>query len=117
MKKLGSNAFCNCKNLKTVVLGKNVATIEDKAFYKCGKLSELIIPSKINKIGKQAFFKCKKLKRITIKTSKLTSKRVGKNAFKGIHSKATIKVPKKKMKAYKKLLKARGIGSKVIVKK
>ncbi len=117
VKKIGDNAFYNCKRLKSVSLGKNVTVIGDKAFYKCNKLSKLVIPSKVNTIGKQAFYKCKSLKSITIKTSKLTSKKVGKNAFKGIHSKAVIKVPKKKVTTYKKLLKAKGIGSKVRVKK
>lgn len=117
VKSIGANAFYNCKSLTNVTLGNNIATIGDKAFYQCNKLKKLVIPSKVNKIGKQAFYKCKNLKSITIKTSKLTNKKVGKNAFKGIHSKAVIKVPKKKLTTYKKLLKAKGIGSKVRVKK
>lgn len=54
---------------------------------------------------------------ITIKTTKLTSSKVGRKAFKGIYSKATIKVPKSKVSAYKKLLKAKGCGSKVTISK
>jgi hypothetical protein len=42
---------------------------------------------------------------------------VGSKAFKGINAKATIKVPKAKLKAYKTILKSRGIGSKVKIKK
>lgn len=67
-------------------------------------------------IAQKAFNKCKNLKKITIKTTKLTKKSVGKQAFKGIHKKATIKVPKAKQKAYKKILKARGAGKKVKIK-
>ena len=48
---------------------------------------------------------------------KVTSKNVGSKAFKGIHAKATIKVPKSKLKNYKKLLKARGVGKKAKIKK
>lgn len=45
-------------------------------------------------------------------------KSVGKNAFKGIKANAKIKVPSKKLKAYKKILKNKGQGNKVkIVKK
>ncbi len=114
---IGKNAFLGCAKLKTVTLGNNVTTIADKAFYNCTKLKAIIIPAKVTLIGKQAFGKCKNLKTITIKTSKLTDKKIGAKAFKGIHSKATIKVPKKKVDTYKKLLKKKGIGSKVQVKK
>ena len=72
----------------------------------------MVIPSSIEKIGKQAFYGCKNLKNITIKTTKLTKKRVGSKAFFGIHAKAVIKVPKKKLSAYRKMLKARGVTKK-----
>lgn len=113
---IGNKAFYNCKKLKTLEIGKNVKIIGDKAFYQCIKLKKVEIPSKVSKIGRQAFYGCKKLKSITIKTKKLTNKNVGKKAFKGISTKATIQVPKKKVKAYKTLLKAKGIGNKVKVK-
>ncbi|MBO5088175.1 MAG: Ig-like domain-containing protein [Lachnospiraceae bacterium] len=117
VKTIGVNAFYDCKKLQTVNMGKNVTTICDQAFYKCGKLSKIVISPKVNSIGKQAFYKCKCLKSITIKTTKLTKKRIGKSAFKGIHSKATIKVPKKKLSSYKKILPSKGIGKKVKIKK
>ena len=44
--------------------------------------------------------------------TKLTKKRVGSKAFSGIHAKAVIKVPKKKLSAYRKMLKARGAAKK-----
>ena len=96
---IGANAFYGCKKLTTVTIGKNVTKIGDKAFYKCTKLKKITIPSNVSSIGKQAFYGCGKLKTITIKTTKLTTKKVGSNAFKGIYSKATIKVPKKKLSA------------------
>ena len=117
VKTIGVNAFSGCGKLKTVNMGANVTTIGDKAFYKCTALTKITIPAKVSKIGKQAFYGCKKLKTITIKTTKLTSKKVGSKAFKGIHAKATIKVPKKKLTSYKKILKAKGVGSKVKIKK
>ena len=117
VKVIGENAFMGCSNLQSVTIGKNVTTIKARAFYKCTKLTKITIPSKVNKIGKQEFYGCKKLKTITIKTTKLSSKNVGSKAFKGIHSKATIKVPKKKLSAYKKMLKSKGVGSKAKIKK
>ena len=93
-----------------------VTSIATKAFKGDPKIKAVVIPSTVRKIGKEAFAKCKNLKKITIKTAYLSSKKVGANAFKGIHAKATIKVPKKQKKAYQKLLKARGVGKKVTVK-
>lgn len=115
VKTIGTGAFYGCSRLTTVTMGANVTTIKDKAFYKCSSLIRITIPAKVSNIGKQAFYNCKNLKKITIKTSKLSSKRVGSKAFKGIHSKAVIKVPKKKYKSYQTLLRARGIGRKVKV--
>jgi len=80
---IAAGAFKNCKKLKSVTIGKNVKSIGAKAFYKCSSL-----------------------KKITIKSTSL--KKVGKAAFKGINAKAKIKVPAKKLKAYKKVLKGKG---------
>ncbi len=67
----------------------------------------------MSSIGGNAFYGCKNLKKITVKTSALTAKKTGKKVFKGIYSRAVIKVPKKKSAAYKKIFKKSGIGSKV----
>ena len=93
-----------------------VTSIAAKAFKGDTKIKTVVIPSTVRKIGKEAFAKCKNLKKITIKTAYLSSKKVGANAFKGIHAKATIKVPKKQKKAYQKLLKTKGVGKKAIIK-
>jgi arabinoxylan arabinofuranohydrolase len=88
---IAANAFKNCKKLKSVTIGKNVKSIGAKAFYKCSSL-----------------------KKITIKSTSL--KKVGKAAFKGINAKAKIKVPAKKLKAYKKVLKGKGQKKSVKIK-
>ena len=100
-----------------MTVGSNVTVIGDKAFYKCSRLANVTIPAKVKKIGKSAFYGCKRLKTIAIKSQKLTSKNVGSNAFKGIYAKATVKAPKSKLSAYKKMLRAKGIGAKVKVKR
>lgn len=89
-----------------------VTEIAANAFKKNKKIRKVVIPSSIEKIGKKAFYGCKNLKNITFKTTKLTKKRVGSKAFSGIHAKAAIKVPKKKLSAYRKMLKARGVAKK-----
>lgn len=54
---------------------------------------------------------------LEIKTKKLTKKTVAKKTFKSIRKKTVIKVPKSKYKAYKKVLRARGLNKKVKIKK
>lgn len=137
---ISANAFANCKQLKTVKIGKNVTKVGKNAFSGCTKLSKVTLPSKltviesgafancrslksitipasVKKIGSKVFYKCKKLKKITIKTTKLKSSTVGNKAFSGVHQKAKVKVPKKKFKAYKKFLKKKGLPKKATIKK
>ena len=78
-----------------------VVTIKKKALYKGTKLKKLTIGKNVQTIEDNAFNGCKNLKSITIKSTVL--KKVGKNAIKGIHKKAVIKVQKKQYKKYKKL--------------
>ena len=120
-------AFAGIKSTKTtkVVIPKTVkiggktfkvTSIAKKALYNKSKVKSVTIGANVKTIGASAFQNCKKLSTITIKTTKLKS--AGKNTFKGIKANAKIKVPSKKLKAYKKLLKSKGQGSKVkIVKK
>ncbi len=88
------NVFANNKKLKTVTIGKNVTAIGAKAFYGCKNIKTLIIKSK-----------------------KLTTKKIGSKAFSKTSKKMTVKVPKNKFKAYKKMLIKRGVNKKVKFKK
>lgn len=114
---ISANACKNNKKITKVVIGSNVKTIGKNAFYKCTKLKTVTIGRNVKTIGKNAFYGCKKLNNIKILTKKLTKSSVGKNAFKGIYSKAKIQVPASKWKSYKTLLKARGVSGKASIKK
>ena len=111
------------KNIKipaTVVINQQVykvTSISRNAFKGNKKLKAVTIGKNIKKIGANAFSGCKKLKNIKITSTQLTKKSVGKNAFKGIDKKAVIKVPKKKLKAYKNILKGKGQAKSVKIKK
>ncbi len=139
VKTIGKNAFNGCKKLKTVKGGRKVETIKDSAFSGCVKLAALpaftklktiganafkgcraltkvTIGASVKSIGKNAFNGCVALKTITIKSTLLTKNNVKSGAFKGIHAKATVKCPKKQLKAYKKFLPDRGVPKTATIK-
>lgn len=94
-----------------------VTSIKANAFKGNKKIKKITIGKNIKKIGKGAFKNCKNLKKIVIKSKKLVSKNIGKNIFKGISKNAVIKVPKGKVKAYKKfIIKKGGAGKNIKVK-
>ena len=89
---IGTSAMSGAKKLTTVKIGANIMTVGAKAF--CG---------------------CSKLSNVTIFSTKLTTAKTGANAFKGIRSNCRFKVPASRVSAYKKLLRAKGAGPKIIV--
>ena len=93
-----------------------VTEISTNAFKNNRKLKKVVIGQNIVKIGKNAFYGCQKLTSITIKSSRLTLKNIGKNAFKNTSPKATVKVPKKQKALYNQILKKRGLNKKAKVK-
>ena len=93
-----------------------VISIAPKAFKNNKKLKKITIGRNIIKIGKQAFYGCINLKKIKINTSLLTKKSVGAKAFYKTSAKAKVKVPKSKLKAYKKFLNKKGISKKAVIK-
>ena len=83
-----------------------VTAIRAKAFYNNRNIKKVTIGNNVRTIGKHAFRNCRNLRTINIKSKVL--KKAGAACFKGIHKKAVIKVPAKKLKAYKKLLRGKG---------
>lgn len=94
---INANVFKGCTRLKSVVIGKNVTTIEKKAFYGCKKLSK-----------------------VTFKGTAVKTVKSG--AFKKTSAKMTVKVPKalkknkKTLTAFKKKLTKSGMSKKLVVK-
>jgi hypothetical protein len=94
-----------------------VTSISNGAFKKNTKLVTVTVGANVKTIGKDAFNGCKKLKKLTIQSKVVT--KVNKNAFKNIHKKATIKLPKmssKKLKKYKKKFTGKGQAKSVKIK-
>lgn len=89
-----------------------VTEISKKAFKDNKKLRKVTIGSHVEKIGKKAFYGDRNLKHVVIKSKKL--KKAYPGSMKGISSKAVIRVPKGKVKGYKKLFSIK--GNKITVK-
>lgn len=111
---IGNNAFKDSTKLKTVKIGNKLKKIRTKAFANCKKLKKITVGKGLVSIGKQAFSNCRALRTIEVNSS--TVKMVDRNAFKGISSKASIKVPKKRVSKYKQIFKKDGRGKKVKIK-
>lgn len=79
---------------------------EAKTYTGNKKIKKVVIGKDVTVIPKEAYKGCSSLKKIVVKSTVL--KKVGKNALKGVHPKCKIKVPKKKLAAYKKLFRAKG---------
>ncbi|MBQ9155931.1 MAG: leucine-rich repeat protein [Eubacterium sp.] len=97
-----------------------VTAIAKNAFAGNTKATKAAIGANVESIGAKAFKNCSKLKTLTIKSKKLTAKKVAASAFKGAGAskgkKLTVKVPKAKKKAYKKFLTKKGISKKAKIK-
>ncbi|MBE5871210.1 MAG: hypothetical protein E7294_08125 [Lachnospiraceae bacterium] len=111
---IADNAFRGKKELTNVTIPATVTVIGKNAFNGCSSLKKVTIPAGVKEIRANAFKGNKSLRKITIVSGRL--KKIGRNALKGIYKKAVIKVPKKRKKAYLKLLKKKGQASTVRIK-
>lgn len=111
------------KSLRTISVAANVkvngvtcsvTSIADKAFAGCKKVQKAVIGKNVGTIGKKAFYGDKALRSIQVKSKKIKS--VGKQAWKGIHAKAVIKVPKAKKRAYSRSFAGKGQKKTVKIK-
>ena len=67
VKKLGSWAFAECKNLKTVVLPEGIELFDKfEIFGGCEALESINIPASLTNLGHKAFKGCTALKNITV---------------------------------------------------
>lgn len=55
LKRIESDAFANCRNLRSVQLPERLEMIGDKSFYGCG-LTEVVFPASVERIGERAFY-------------------------------------------------------------
>lgn len=67
VKKIGKEAFSQCKELKYVKFSKNLEVIGALSFFLCERLDGIILPESLRVIGDNAFAGCKSLKIIDFK--------------------------------------------------
>lgn len=89
---------------KVTEIGKN-------AFKNYKKFLSIEIGVDVKKIGAGAFYGCSKLGTVRFSRKKYTANSIGKNTFAKIRFNAFVVVPKKRLAAYKKLLKKKGLPS------
>ena len=94
-----------------------VTSVGEKAFYKNTALKKIVIGSCVEKISSKAFYGCTSLNSIVINSTKISNGKVGANAFKKVSKNVKVYVPASKYKAYKRLLKKAGVGSKAKIYK
>ena len=81
------NEFNGCTNLKNVIIGNGIQTIEDGAFSDCISLPSIKIPETVTCIGANAFARCKALPMIIIPKAVKT---IDNNAFLGCEALKTV---------------------------
>lgn len=95
-------AFQNNRQIKKVVIGKNVQEIGDKSFKGCTKLTKISYSNRVQIVGKESFANCKKLKSVSLSNSRV---QIGSKAFKNCKSLRAVTLGKKSAKKSSKVKK------------
>jgi hypothetical protein len=110
VKEIGQEAFMSTA-IKSIDFGKNITTVGTGAVSYCQKLEKITIGENVTTIGYYIDGGSEKVKTITVKSTKLNADTCGsyfgyeyEAPFINSSKKETIKVPKKKLSAYKKIL-------------
>lgn len=96
---IGSYAFSNCINLKSIEIPSSVTSINQFAFYNCSTLESVGIPSSVRSIGSYAFSSCTLLASVTCKA--ITPPILGTSAFSSVPATCAIYVPAESVDTYK----------------
>ena len=87
---IGSGAFFDCSNLKSVDIPQKVTTIGNGAFDGCTSIEKLSIPNSVTSIGEWAFSSCSSLSSVTLSENLKT---VSGHLFMGSSSLTSIDIP------------------------
>ena len=90
-----------------------VTGIKARALLNNKAVTKVVIGTNVSSIGKAAFQGCKNVQKIVIYSTKLKKAKIGVKAFYKINPKAKIRVPKKKLSYYTRILKTGGLAEEV----
>ena len=94
-------AFCNCSNLREIMLPPRLAIIEEKAFYKCYRLRKVTIPESVVAIRHKAFKYCESLEELHFLSKKPGLMNIDEDAFDDyIYEDVDVFVPKDELVLY-----------------
>ena len=112
---VGTRAFIKNKKIRNIVIPDSVRKIRHKAFYACPNVKKLTIGKNVSFMGAHAFCLNKRLEKIVFRGTKLKQLRKPHVFIEVKHAK--VYVPKRKYKAYKKMLSDYGLDRCKFVKK
>ena len=58
VKRIKSNAFCDCKNLTSLILPDTLTAVDSGAFSECSRLTSLTLPKSLTSVGSNSFYSC-----------------------------------------------------------
>ena len=90
MELIGDEVFCDCHNLESVKMGKNVKYIGESAFEDCSSLKNIEIPAGVTVINERTFYNCYALSSVSLGNN-ITS--IGERAFYDCKNLENITIP------------------------
>lgn len=87
---IGSGAFAENTNIRSIIIVYGMKSIGERAFYGCTALSNIDIPASVASIGDSAFFNCTSLSEVNISYG---VKSIGDSAFNGCTGLSNISIP------------------------
>ena len=85
-----SRSLWSKSDIKRIIIGDGVTTIEEFAFFNCSKLTSVTIPNSVTTIGSRAFRNCSALTSVTFPNSVTT---IGKGAFEDCSALTSVTFP------------------------
>ena len=89
---IAESAFANNKKIKSIVLPKEIFSVDSNAFQGCSSLESVTIPGSISDLQEYAFKDCTSLKTVNF-TGKMNCPNLEKGLFEGCTSLESFKVP------------------------
>lgn len=113
---IAKDAFKGNTKLTRVTMGNNIRVIGARAFMNCKKLKRVTLGDNVKKVGTKAFYGNKRLTKLTIQSTKLTQASIGANAFAKGNKTVVVRVPKNRLKLYRKALTVKGVSKNANIK-